>query len=577
MAKQPKPTKQSKPAKQFKPMGMFLQDPSLPELHDDFDFAETEDFLEGSGSSRFCVRDASLDPFAPIIPTLAWESDDLSFARFEKENLTDDPQFHQVNVFAVCTRTLRMVEQELGSAVDWQGGGPLIIRPHAFDEANAFYTRGEPGDARPSLNFGVARSDYRRAPAWMCLSHDVVSHELGHAVLDNIRPDLFESAHPDSGALHESFGDLTALFAALQYEPVVRRLFQDSGGDLRKTNVLSRMGEEFGLALKGGGFPYLRSALDGPHYGDDAPTEVHERSVIWTGAMYELMVRLVEARTPEAHPGYDTFVTMVIEAARWTRGMLYRALHYTPPTTVTLPQLARLIWEADARVFPGDSEFRDIAREVFTERGLWDPTLDFAVRDIGADFEKLVGADTPTLSRAVMNHADALRIPRALGARILTPTLVSTTRRVDKVKNDKGRARRREITEHYLCYRYELEVPVVVSLPDGPVELILPLVLGGTLVLDDTWHAVLLATDPIITAADKLTDNPVKAAVTRSIATLQTAIQDQLPPALDLDPSARGGLRANRPLCDFAEHVRRLSARNTLFPFAPAEPPKTPQ
>ena len=49
-----------------------------------------------------------------------------------------------------------------------------------------------------------------------CRSFDIVSHETGHAVLDGLRPNwLLASAPPQTGGLHESFGDLTAIFLAL--------------------------------------------------------------------------------------------------------------------------------------------------------------------------------------------------------------------------------------------------------------------------------------------------------------------------------------------------------------------------
>ncbi|MGY1636848.1 hypothetical protein ACI78V_09360 [Geodermatophilus sp. SYSU D00742] len=46
-----------------------------------------------------------------------------------------------------------------------------MIRPHAFEGANAYY------DGRsPSLNFGYFRSPIRAATVWTCLSHDIVAH-----------------------------------------------------------------------------------------------------------------------------------------------------------------------------------------------------------------------------------------------------------------------------------------------------------------------------------------------------------------------------------------------------------------
>lgn len=538
-----------------KPMGMFLQDPSLPDLYGDVDVSG--DVLEGNGSSRFCMRDEkfgldSTFPTGPVTPALDWAGEDVSFGRFAASDPVDNPQFHQVNVFAVCTSALALVEQEMGGPIAWRGGGPLVVRPHAFEDFNAFYN---PADV--SLNFGYTPSPYRRTPIYTCLSHDIVVHELGHAVLDHVRPRL-SFFSPDAGALHESFGDLLQLFAALQHEPVARRVFADSGGDLSRPSALSRMGEELGIGLFGTGFPYGRSALDRVAYGPDAPWEFHDRSVIWTGAVYELMTRLATARMPEPEPDFDTFVTAVREAAKWTRGMLFRVLNYLPLGWPSLPQVARLVVEADARVFGDDAEFRDIAREVFVKRGLWDKGLDLSAPDIGATFAGLADGNPVTLTQAVMAHADELSIPRGIGARILAPSMVTTTRRVDRVGDGYGNREVRLITEHYLTYGYELAVPMpmVISESDPePVETLFPVQFGGTLVLDEDWNAGVLAIDVLPTAPEPGPGpGPLTSVLGRALAEVAT----------------RSRTRGGRPhRCDLREHLRGVHGPPSPFPYAP--------
>ncbi len=50
---------------------------------------------------------------------------------------------------------------------------------------------------------------------YTCSSFDVVAHEAGHACLNSMVPGLLTTGRLDHRALHESFGDLTALFASL--------------------------------------------------------------------------------------------------------------------------------------------------------------------------------------------------------------------------------------------------------------------------------------------------------------------------------------------------------------------------
>ncbi len=180
-------------------MGMLLQDPSVTDLYTDYQFSLENDFLAGMSSSKLTIRDADLND-NPLYQGMDWASADLCFDALNKKgDFIDNPQFHQVNTFAVAAYSLDQVEAAIGREMRWKHGGPLVIRPHAFSDANAFYD-----PFAPSLNFGSFTSPFRRAPVWTCLSHDIVSHELGHAILDSFRPLYVYSEEVDTGALHES-------------------------------------------------------------------------------------------------------------------------------------------------------------------------------------------------------------------------------------------------------------------------------------------------------------------------------------------------------------------------------------
>jgi hypothetical protein len=474
----------------YKKMGMFLQDPSLEKLTDNYHFPLDKDYLSGTGSSRFVIQDTDEYGY-PMFPGLNWAAEsDLSFERFEKDGLIDNPQFHQVNVFAVVSRALNLIEEEIGHGFNWKDGAPLIIRPHAFEDMNAYYD-----PESPSLNFGYFTSPFRRTPVWTCLSHDVVAHELGHAILDSFRPLYVYSPDKDTPALHESFSDLLAMFSALQYPSIVQHLYRETGGDMRHPSLVSRLAEEFGIGLNGVGIPYLRSALEGATYLN-APKESHARSTVWTAAIYEIMERLVNLDHPDGFPdtfdGFADFVTALVQATRWIKGMVLRALHYTPPNSLSMPMMARLIYEADAQVYRDDSKFRDIAKEVFQKRELWNEQLNLKAPDIGYAFQDLEHADQQTLSFMIMKNAEALRIPPG-ALRIIDPRLVTTSRKIDKVKYNSS-SEVKTITEHYLEYTYEI-TQLVNDFFTGEM---VPFTVygGGTLAMDENWNAFLLATNP---------------------------------------------------------------------------------
>lgn len=491
----------------IKKMGMYLQDPSLSKLTKNYEFPLDKDYLKGAGSSRVVIQDA--DEYGNVLyPSLDWETaEDLSFEYFEDKGLIDNPQFHQVNTFAVLNNALDLVEEELGHNVIWKNGAALVVRPHAFDGANAYYD-----PMNPSLNFGYFTTPFRRTPVWTCLSQDIVTHELGHAILDTFRPLYIYSFDIDTPALHESFADLMAMFTALSNQSLVKHLYRETHGNMRDSNLISRLAEEFGQGIYGAGVPYLRSALEGVTY-TQAPKEAHARSTVWTAAIYEILERLVKEKHPSGFAkgtkGLSEFSAALVDATGWIKGMLLRSLHYTPPNALTMPMLARLMVAADKRVFPKDSRFRDIAQEVFVARELWNDKIDLGLPDetVGKAFKGLVGADPTTLSRAIMAHADGLRIPKG-SIRLMNPRLITTSRHIDKVSDGKTSSVK-GITEHYLEYAYEQTEYV------DSFGMLFPVTVygGGTLMMNEQWNAKLLATYPEIIKEDPPVETPSAEAI----------------------------------------------------------------
>jgi hypothetical protein len=78
---------------------------------------------------------------------------------------------------------------------------------------------------------------------------DVVIHELGHKLLDNLRRGYIDNEfHFESGAVHEAFGDIMAFLSAA-CDPNIQKYIQDNKIDLTKTNILSQIAEYFGKTI----------------------------------------------------------------------------------------------------------------------------------------------------------------------------------------------------------------------------------------------------------------------------------------------------------------------------------------
>lgn len=101
---------------------------------------------------------------------------------------------------------LEVCELFMGPLTQWQSRQKLDLLQDAGSDLNAYYNRA-------SLSFFHNTTNGKTT--FSGASTDVVAHEAGHALLDAIRPDLWNSFFPEVGAFHEAFGDCIAILTAL--------------------------------------------------------------------------------------------------------------------------------------------------------------------------------------------------------------------------------------------------------------------------------------------------------------------------------------------------------------------------
>ena len=191
------------------------------------------------------------------------------FVGVDDARLVTDFDFHAQNVYAIAARTLAAFEQALGRRLAWAfPGHQLYLVPHAFSEANAHYA----GDDR-GVFFGYL--ELADETIYTCLSHDIVAHEVTHAVLDGLRPHLIEPGLPDQAAFHEAFADIVALLSVFSVGGLVETVLgrADARGRIPAARVerlqlertaLTSLAEQFGEATSGVRGSALRRSLELP-------------------------------------------------------------------------------------------------------------------------------------------------------------------------------------------------------------------------------------------------------------------------------------------------------------------------
>jgi hypothetical protein len=148
---------------------------------------------------------------------------------------------------AALRRTANFWATILPAGTKWQIGKVLPVQLDSGVDLNAFYTRGGAGES-PGLHFfhdTVAGRLYFSGE-----SPDVACHEMGHAVLDAIRPQLFNAQTIEAAAFHESFGDMSAILSVLQLPAFRQQIINETGGALNRSSRMSRLAEQLGAAIR---------------------------------------------------------------------------------------------------------------------------------------------------------------------------------------------------------------------------------------------------------------------------------------------------------------------------------------
>jgi hypothetical protein len=287
----------------------------------------------------------------------------------------NQPAFDTVHTFAVVRETLTMYQRLLGEKLDWQwntGGNrqPITVFPHAGLTANAYYSRDE-----KCLKFfffdppGVPVASESRV--FTCRSLDIVAHETGHGVLDSLKPGWWAPHLPQTGGLHESFGDLSAIFLMLSQLDLVEFIVAQTKADLHRTNVLSDLAEQFGMALNHES--YLRYA-DNDLKLSEVSNEVHEISKVFTGAIYDI---LADAFTFRRNSRNSDDAIVLYQVGQEIFRLVVKALRNAPDQEATYADVARSMLEVAQAEHPDYVHFIEkqfTVREVIGPHQVSGPT-----------------------------------------------------------------------------------------------------------------------------------------------------------------------------------------------------------
>lgn len=335
-----------------------------------------------------------------------------------------NPQFHQQFVYTIAMKTLEYFEQSLGRKLIWNSrivkdpqGNPvkgkngrpiesyvqrIRLYPHAFRAANAYYTT-----EKKAILFGyfkaaqqIQGANFPNGAVFACLSPDIVSHEVTHALLDSIHPRFIENTNPDVPAFHEAFADIVALLQRFTINELVINQFSKSDGSLDKFTFLGELATQFGNAMAHGRGA-LRSAIGGTDKDGiwkrskpdptlyQTRTEAHELGSVLVSTFFDALIKIYNFKTqdliriatngsgvlPQGVLQLDLATRLaqeVCEIAQHLMKVAIRALDYCPPVDITFGEYLRALVTADIDFAPGDdNNYRIALIDAFRSWGIF--------------------------------------------------------------------------------------------------------------------------------------------------------------------------------------------------------------
>ncbi len=365
-----------------------------------------------------------------------------------KDGLTpseSNPQFHQQMVYAVVMTTIKQFERALGRVAFWSdrverlSNGKYIdqfvrrlrVYPHALRDENAYYS-----PAKKALLFGyfpITSKNPSNAPGTLvftCLSHDIIAHEVTHALLDGVHPRFNDATNTDVHAFHEAFADIVALFQHFTYPQVLENQIKKTKGNLQSENLLGQLAQEFGRATGRGAA--LRDALGGVNedtgewelkspdpFALDTTIQPHARGAILVAAVFRAFLLIYSKNVadlfriatqgtgnlPEGdiHPDLTKRLSEeAAEAADRILQMCIRAIDYCPPLGITFGDFLRGVITADLDFSPHIEEYRIVFIQSFREWGI----LPEQVTSMGIDGLKWPSADEAMRNKPSTQYQD---------------------------------------------------------------------------------------------------------------------------------------------------------------------------
>lgn len=255
----------------------------------------------------------------------------------------------------------------------WASARTLMVLPRAGRMFNAFYDR-------KTLSFFYDRDPVTGEDIYTAASANIVAHELGHAILDTFRPDLWSVAFMEVWAFHEAFGDINAFLSMLRHDEIINYMLRQTDQDLSQSNVATEMAEQLGRAIfhvegpqSGRNENWLRNLKNDFRYVNpttlpsDGPdntlcAEPHNFSRVFSAAIYDIFVMMYNDQKSKGVTPLQAVKNARDVLARY----MFKAIQNVPVQPTFFEAMAKTILWCDWSTH--DRPYHDRMHDIFVHR-----------------------------------------------------------------------------------------------------------------------------------------------------------------------------------------------------------------
>lgn len=251
----------------------------------------------------------------------------------------------------------------------WAAVKTLFVSPRAGKDLNAFYDR-------KSLQFFYATHP-SFGTIYTANSTDIVAHELGHAILDACRPDMWSVMSIEVASFHEAFADIISILHILQYDLIIEKMLNEG---LKNPNIVNKLAEQFGNAISKidpdrnssclrcviNDFKYVKpGTLPESAPDNQLAAESHSFGRIMSGTLWDIFVLICSS--------YPSTIQGIKDARDLFARYLFKSSLNAPLNAKFFESFARTMLWADVTI--SNRRFHDDMWKIFANRNMIAPQV----------------------------------------------------------------------------------------------------------------------------------------------------------------------------------------------------------